>query len=78
VNIGQALDGVDQFLTLVEVETNKAVIGAYADAYFDELRYVFEFAKTIREVQTTHDSKAEGESWDQFFAERKALADGKS
>ena len=68
MNIDQALIGVANLI--IEIKYNdEEIIGAYAKHYSDELCYLYEYAKTMRATPTTHDSAAEFNSWDEFFAE---------
>lgn len=75
MNIEQALEGLKDLIDSAE--------SSYSEAYYlgkdtwnalDALNFVYGWCSVMKPVPTTHDSKAEGESWDVFFAERRKAA----
>lgn len=79
MNLSEALDEVKYLLLWMEdAEADTKLIGLYARDAAADLRYLYEFAKTIQEVPTAHNQKAEMDHWDAFFEERKKLANAES
>lgn len=77
MNIDQALEGLKYLIDTAE--------SSYSEAYYlgedvwdalDSLNYVYEFAKTMKAVHTTHDSKAESDEWDRFFEDIQKVTNG--
>jgi hypothetical protein len=74
MNIDDALEDAKTFLEDLHNENGYEELGEIPWFYHDALKYVIKYAETMRPTPTDHDSKAEFESWDAFFAERRRAA----
>lgn len=74
MNIEQALEGVERLIKYAGF-TETYYLGEEVYESLPSLEYLYEFAKTIRTVPTTHDSAAESREWDIVFQERKDSRD---